>query len=93
MRPSVGRAVSARDLIRMAVADGWTVTRTGGDHLRFDHELADGPVFTGSMPSDYRAIRNAVAMMKRALPREPKAPPAAVRRSGLRCSASVPDEG
>jgi hypothetical protein len=73
----------------MAVADGWTVTRTGGDHLRFDHELADGPVFTGSTPSDYRAIRKAVAMMKRALPREPKAPAAAEHRSGWRCSASV----
>src|SRR5687768_4624795 len=30
-----------------------------------------------------------VAMMKRALPREPKAPPAAEHRSGSRCSASV----
>jgi hypothetical protein len=56
-----------RDIIRMAERNGWSVSRTGRDHLRLEHPQANGPVFTGSTPSDYRAIRHTRAAMRRAL--------------------------
>jgi predicted RNA binding protein YcfA (HicA-like mRNA interferase family) len=62
--------MSARDLIREAKRDGWSVRRTGGDHLRLEHPEASGPVFTGSTPSDRRALHHARAAMKRV--RRPK---------------------
>jgi predicted RNA binding protein YcfA (HicA-like mRNA interferase family) len=64
--------MKARDLRQLAKRAGWTISTTGGGHLRLEHPEANGPVITGSTPSDHRAIRNAVAQMKRALPR-PKA--------------------
>jgi hypothetical protein len=69
-----------RDLIRQAKRDGWTVTTTNGGHLRLEHPEASMPIFTGSTPSCPRAFRNALAAMKRALPREPKAPPVVERK-------------
>jgi predicted RNA binding protein YcfA (HicA-like mRNA interferase family) len=51
--------MSTRDLIRLAERDGWSVTRTGGDHLRLTHLEATAVVFTASTPSDSRATRNA----------------------------------
>jgi hypothetical protein len=71
--------MSARDLIRLAERDGWSITTTNGGHLRLEHPDATGPVFTGSTPSDRRAIHNALATMRRALPPEPKPAPAAPR--------------
>jgi hypothetical protein len=47
--------------------NGWSVTRTGGDHLRLEHPDARGPVFTGSTPSDQRAIHRVRADMRRQL--------------------------
>ena len=49
--------MKARDLIRTAKRDGWQISRTGGDHLKLTHPEASGPVFTGSTPSDRRALR------------------------------------
>lgn len=67
--------MKARDeLIRMASDAGWTVTRTRGDHLRVEHPEASTVVFTGSTPSDYRALANTLATMRRVLPKEPPKP-------------------
>ncbi|HHW1634985.1 TPA: type II toxin-antitoxin system HicA family toxin [Pseudomonas aeruginosa] len=44
---------------------GWTIAKTSGGHLRFTK--AERPVIhTSSTPSDWRAVRNAVAMLARA---------------------------
>jgi predicted RNA binding protein YcfA (HicA-like mRNA interferase family) len=59
-----------RDLLREARRNGWSVTRTGGDHLRLQHPQAAGPVFAGSTPSDHRAIRHVRAEMRRQLRRK-----------------------
>jgi predicted RNA binding protein YcfA (HicA-like mRNA interferase family) len=54
-----------RDIIKAAQRQGWTVTMTGGNHYRFKSPA--GPVvFTASTPSDWRAIRNIVARLRRA---------------------------
>ena len=69
--------MSARDLIRFAERDGWSASVTRGGHIRLDHPEATMPIFAASTPSDHRALANAIAMMRRALPpREPKPPPA-----------------
>ncbi|MDF5935355.1 type II toxin-antitoxin system HicA family toxin [Pseudomonas aeruginosa] len=48
-----------------ALANGWRVGLTNGGHLRFTK--AERPVIhTSSTPSDWRAVRNAVAMLARA---------------------------
>jgi hypothetical protein len=65
----------SRDLIRHATAAGWRVSRTSGGHLRLEHRDATMPVFTASTPSDHRAMRNALATMRRALPPEEKPEP------------------
>jgi hypothetical protein len=62
--------MKARDLIRAAKRDGWQISRTGGDHLKLTHPEARGPVYTGSTPSDCRAIRHARAEMRRQLRRK-----------------------
>ena len=64
--------MTARDLIRLAERDGWSVSITNGGHLRLEHPDATGPVFTGSTPSDQRALANTLAMMRRTLPKDPK---------------------
>jgi hypothetical protein len=64
--------MKARDLRQLAKRAGWTISTTNGGHLRLDHPEARGPVFTGSTPSDHRAIRHARAEMRRALARRPK---------------------
>jgi predicted RNA binding protein YcfA (HicA-like mRNA interferase family) len=53
-----------RQLSRQLRHQGWRVTATNGDHLRFE-----GPegqlVFGPATPSDHRAIRNLVAKLRR----------------------------
>jgi hypothetical protein len=69
--------MSARDLIRFAERDGWSASVSRRGHIRLDHPEAAMPIFAASTPSDHRALANAIAMMRRALPpREPKPPPA-----------------
>ncbi|MER0727641.1 type II toxin-antitoxin system HicA family toxin [Pseudomonas aeruginosa] len=59
-----GRSKSLQ-LIQYALANGWEVGLTNGGHLRFTK--AERPVIhTSSTPSDWRAVRNAVAMLARA---------------------------
>jgi hypothetical protein len=65
--------MSARDLLRLAAAAGWRVSKTSGGHLRLDHEDAAMPVYCASTPSDYRAMQNTLATMRRVLPKEPAA--------------------
>ena len=57
-----------RDLERQ----GFTATKTRGGHWRFEHSDMDGPVFAADTPSDYRAIKNLYAMLRRKT-RRPKA--------------------
>jgi hypothetical protein len=53
---------------------GVTVSRTNGGHLRLD--LPNGkPIFAASTPSDWRAIRQVRAQVKRALAPELREPP------------------
>lgn len=56
--------------LRQASADGWTITRTNGGHLRLTHPAAAGPIFAASTPSCHRAEANLEAMLRRALPTE-----------------------
>jgi predicted RNA binding protein YcfA (HicA-like mRNA interferase family) len=57
------------EMIREAERAGWTVSRTGGDHLRFTHPEAATPVFCGTTPSDQRVLRHVRAALRRALRR------------------------
>jgi len=52
-------------LLAYAANNGWTARRTRGGHVRFQ-KLGCAPVFTSSTPSDWRAYRNALAMLVRA---------------------------
>jgi predicted RNA binding protein YcfA (HicA-like mRNA interferase family) len=44
---------------------GFTATKTRGGHWRFEHPDMHGPVFAPDTPSDYRAIKNLYAMLRR----------------------------
>ena len=59
------------DVLDHARRVGWTVSYTGGGHLRLDHPHASGPVFTSSTASDWRAGRNLAVQLRRALPPDP----------------------
>lgn len=62
-----------RKLFKEATAGGWVITDTGGNHFKLKHTT--GPiVFVSRTASDYRAIRNVRADMRRAL-----------RNGGTRC--------
>ncbi|AEB58183.1 hypothetical protein [Ectopseudomonas mendocina] len=52
-------------LFGYAQAHGWQITRTNGGHLRLT-KPGRPIVHTSSTPSDWRAVRNAVAMLARA---------------------------
>ncbi|SDI35769.1 hypothetical protein SAMN05216588_11586 [Pseudomonas flavescens] len=52
-------------LLVYAANNGWTARRTRGGHVRFQKPGCT-PVFTSSTPSDWRAYRNALAMLVRA---------------------------
>lgn len=54
-----------KDLADAARAAGWEITRTRGGHFRW--QPPEGPpIFVASTPSDWRAISNTRAMLKRA---------------------------
>ena len=60
--------MKARDLIRTAKRDRLVgEPAPGGDHLRLEHPEANGPVYTGSTPSDRRALYHVRATMRRLL--------------------------
>ncbi len=52
-------------LMAYALQHGWQVLRTRGGHLRF-RKPGCAPIFTSSTPSDWRAYKNALAMLVRA---------------------------
>jgi hypothetical protein len=52
-------------LITYAQARGWTVTKTASGHIRLRHP-SGALIYTGSTPSDHRAVRNAAADVRRA---------------------------
>ena len=55
-----------RELARIAAAQGWRVERTGKHHLRWvPPDRGRRVIYSGSTPSDYRAIRNIRAMLRR----------------------------
>lgn len=47
-----------KPLIKRAEAQGWTITRTRGDHLKWTSPTGGGVYFSSSTPSDRRAIHN-----------------------------------
>lgn len=46
---------------------GFTVTKTRGGHWRIEHQQMCGPVFAADTPSDYRGIKNLMALLRRKL--------------------------
>lgn len=60
-----GTREDLRQLVDFAKANGWTVSRTRGGHIRFT-KPGLGSIYTSSTPSDYRAGLNAKAQLRRA---------------------------
>lgn len=59
-----------RSLGNHAIANGWTLHRTGGGHTMWKHPI-EGRYFSSSTSSDYRSVRNARSdMEKMGLPKE-----------------------
>jgi hypothetical protein len=71
MRPAwlvvEGRTVKRdlQKLITYAQGRGWTATTTRNGHIRLRHPNG-ALIYTGSTPSDHRAVRNAAADIRRA---------------------------
>lgn len=65
--PRVGRSLRKclQPLFNYAQANGWTVARTNGGHLRFT-KPGRPIIHTGGTPSDWRSVRNALAYLARA---------------------------
>jgi hypothetical protein len=59
------RNKEVRQLLRRLKHDGFQVAITGSGHYRIIHPQMRGPVFTGTSPSDCRAIRNIEALLRR----------------------------
>lgn len=60
-----GRSKNLLPLLKYAQGNGWKVVQTNGGHLRFTKP--ERPIIhTCSTPSDWRAVRNALAMLTRA---------------------------
>lgn len=54
-----------RELQATAEAQGWTITHTGGGHLKW--QSPEGKVvFSPSTPSDWRSMKNHIAYLRRA---------------------------
>lgn len=52
------------DLARLALDQGWRVTKTKGNHVKWQGP-AGGTVFSASTPGDFRAIRNTRSRLRR----------------------------
>ncbi|RMT95119.1 hypothetical protein ALP39_200459 [Pseudomonas marginalis pv. marginalis] len=63
--PLRGGDENLRQLVVFAEANGWTVSRTRGGHIRFT-KPGLGSIHTSSTSSDYRAGLNAKARLRRA---------------------------
>jgi predicted RNA binding protein YcfA (HicA-like mRNA interferase family) len=53
-----------KEVIEYANANGWTVSKTTGQHLRFTKKGC-ATVFTSGTPSDARVGKNAIAKLRR----------------------------
>jgi hypothetical protein len=60
-----GKHETLRHLAAFAEANGWTVSRTHGGHIKFT-KPGLGSIYTSSTSSDYRAGLNAKARLRRA---------------------------
>ncbi len=54
-----------QQLVEFAIANGWTVTRTPGGHIKLT-KVGLGSIFTSSTASDYLSGLNAIARARRA---------------------------
>jgi predicted RNA binding protein YcfA (HicA-like mRNA interferase family) len=54
-----------KEVRRELQRQGFAATKTRGGHWRFEHPNMQGPVFAPDTPSDYRAIRNLFATLRR----------------------------
>ncbi len=53
-------------IARIAMKKGWSVTKTGGSHLKWVPPSGKGFVFSPSTPSDSRSNKNTIAQLRRA---------------------------
>ena len=56
-----------KQIVRKYAHLGFNVTKTRRGHWRFAHPNMECPVFAPSTPSDYRAIKNLEATIRRNL--------------------------
>jgi hypothetical protein len=54
-----------KDLLKHLRKTGFKVRLTNKCHYKITHPNMNGMVYTGSTPSDFRACRNLVSMIKR----------------------------
>ena len=60
-----GQHENLRHLVEFAEANGWTVSRTHGGHIRFT-KAGLGSIYTSATSSDHRSGLNAKARLRRA---------------------------
>lgn len=60
----MSRHKEIRDLIKRAESQGWQITRSKGDHLKWVSPSGK-PLFFGSTPSDIRSLKNQVSLMRK----------------------------
>lgn len=60
-------STTMRQIRRQLARQGFTVTKTRGGHWRFEHPGMQGVVFAPDTPSDFRAIRNLRAQLRRGM--------------------------
>jgi predicted RNA binding protein YcfA (HicA-like mRNA interferase family) len=61
------RKKDVEQFLRVLRRDGWRVERTNGEHWKLTPPGSGRMVFTGSTPSDHRAIKNLKAECRRAV--------------------------
>ncbi|HFK2002990.1 TPA: hypothetical protein ACPWFJ_004720 [Pseudomonas aeruginosa] len=60
-----GGAAELKQLIRDAVSQGWSASRTSGGHIKLSKDRRR-PIFVSSTGSDQRGLKNARADLRRA---------------------------
>ena len=58
---------SMKQIRRQLGRQGFTATKTRGGHWRFTHPGMEGVVFAPDTPSDFRAIKNLQAQLRRGM--------------------------